>query len=62
MFKMKTESIGTNTINSWIQELIDGKIKSTLNWLSNDLLNNTCGFTHLRLVKCISDGNKINQD
>jgi hypothetical protein len=50
-----------NTINSWIQELIDGKIKSTLNWLSNDLLNNTCGFTDLRLVKCISDGNKINQ-
>jgi hypothetical protein len=50
-----------NTINSWIQELIDGKIKSTLNWFSNDLLNNTCGFTDSRVVKCISDGNKINQ-
>lgn len=50
-----------NTINSWIQELIDGTIISTLNWLSNDLLNNTCGFTDSRLVKCISESNKINQ-
>lgn len=50
-----------NTINNWIQELIDGNIKSKLSWFSNDLLNNTCGFTDLRLVKSISDGNKINQ-
>jgi hypothetical protein len=50
-----------NTINNWIQELIDGKIQSPLNWISNDLLNNICGFSDLRLVKCISDGNKINQ-
>lgn len=50
-----------NTINSWIQELIDGKIKSSLNWISNDLLNNTCGFTDLRLAKSISKSEKIDQ-
>ena len=38
-----------------------GNIKSKLNWFSNDLLNNTCGFTDSRLVKCISESNKINQ-
>jgi hypothetical protein len=50
-----------NTINNWIQELIDGKIKSSLNWISNDLLNNTCGFTDLRLAKFISDSERTNQ-
>lgn len=50
-----------NTINNWIQELIDGKIKSSLNWISNDLLNNTCGFTDLRLAKSISKSEKIDQ-
>lgn len=50
-----------NTINYWIQELIDGKIKSSLNWISDDLLNNTCGFTDLRLAKSTSESEKINQ-
>lgn len=50
-----------NTINYWIQELIDGKIKSSLSWISNDLLNNTCGFTDLRLAKSISKSEKIDQ-
>lgn len=50
-----------NTINNWIQELIDGKIKSSLNWISNDLLNNTCDFTDLRLAKFISDSERTNQ-
>ncbi|WP_026704834.1 hypothetical protein [Flavobacterium soli] len=49
-----------NSINSWIQELIDDKIKSTLNWFSNDLLINTCGFKDLRVVKSISKSEKIN--
>lgn len=48
-------------INNWIQELIDGKIKSSLNWISNDLLNNTCDFTDLRLAKFISESEKIDQ-
>lgn len=50
-----------NTINNWIQELIDGKIKSSLNWISNDLLDNTCGFTDLRLAKSISESEKTDQ-
>lgn len=50
-----------NTINYWIQELIDGKIKSSLNWISNDLLNNTCGFRDLRLAKSVSESEKIDQ-
>lgn len=50
-----------NTINNWIQELIKGKIKSPLNWISNDLLNNTCGFTDLRLVKSTSESEKIDK-
>lgn len=50
-----------NTINYWIQELIDGKIKSSLNWISNDLLNNTCGFTDLKLAKSVSESEKIDQ-
>lgn len=47
-----------NTINNWIQELIDGKLKSTLNWISKDLLNNTCGFSDLRITKFISESEK----
>ena len=50
-----------NTINNWIQELIDGKIKSSLNWISNDLLNNICGFADLRLAKSVSESEKIDQ-
>lgn len=50
-----------NTINNWIQELIDGKIESPLNWISNDLLNNTCGFKDLRVVKYISESEKMDQ-
>lgn len=50
-----------NTINNWIQELIDSKIKSPLNWISNDLLNNTCGFNDLRLAKFISVNEKTDQ-
>lgn len=50
-----------NTINNWIQELIDGKIKSSLNWISNDLLNNTCGFSDLRITKFISESEKTDQ-
>ncbi len=50
-----------NTINNWIQELIDEKIKSSLNWISNDLLNNTCGFADLRLAKSVSESEKIDQ-
>lgn len=50
-----------NTINNWIQELIDGKISTPLQWISNDLLNNTCGFKDLRVVKSISESEKINQ-
>jgi hypothetical protein len=48
-------------INIWIQELIDSKIKSPLNWISNDLLNNTCGFRDLRLAKSVSESEKIDQ-
>ena len=50
-----------DAINQWIQELIDSKIQSPLNWISNDLLNNICGFTDLRLAKSSSESNKINQ-
>lgn len=50
-----------STINNWIQELIDGKIKSPLNWISNDLLFNTCNFKDLRLVKSISQNKKLDQ-
>ena len=50
-----------NAINNWIQELIDGKIKSSLNWISKDLLNNTCGFNDLRLSKFISESEKKDQ-
>ncbi|CAD0010003.1 hypothetical protein [Flavobacterium chungangense] len=49
------------TINNWIQELIDGKMKSPLNWFSSDLLFNTCNFQDLRLVKSISESEKTNQ-
>ena len=38
-----------NAINNWIQELIDGKIKSALGWISNNLLNNTVCFNGVRL-------------
>lgn len=50
-----------NAINSWIQELIDGGISTPLQWISNDLLINTCGFKDLRVVKSISESEKINQ-
>ena len=49
-----------STVNNWIQELIDEKISSPLKWISNDLLNNTCGFKDLRLVKSISESEKVN--
>lgn len=50
-----------NAINIWIQELIDRQIQSPLKWISNDLLNNTCGFKDLRIVKSISESEKTNQ-
>lgn len=50
-----------DTINKWIQQLVDGKIKSPLNWISSDLLNNTCGFSDLRLAKFISENEKVNK-
>jgi hypothetical protein len=46
-------------IRNWIQELIEGKVQSPLTWLSNDLLNNTCGFKDLRLSMCFSTSEKI---
>ena len=48
-----------STINTWIQELIDVKVKSPLIWISNDLLNNTCSFKDLRMSKCLSISEKI---
>jgi hypothetical protein len=48
-------------INIWIQELIDGKILSSLKWISNDSLKNTCGLTDLRLAKFISESEKIDK-
>lgn len=50
-----------NAVNNWIQELIDEKIPSSLKWISNDLLNNTCGFKDLRVIKSISESEKIDQ-
>lgn len=50
-----------NTINNWIEELIDEKISSPLKWISNDLLSNTCGFKDLRVVKSISESEKTDQ-
>lgn len=50
-----------NAINIWIQELIDRQIQSPLKWISNDLLNNTCGFKDLRILKSISESEKIDQ-
>ncbi|WP_341902535.1 hypothetical protein [Fluviicola taffensis] len=48
------------SINNWIQELIDSKITSSLKWISNDLLKNTCGFKDLRYAKFVSENEKIN--
>lgn len=50
-----------NAVNSWIQELIDNKVKSPLQWISNDLLINTCGYKDLRCAKFISESEKSNQ-
>lgn len=50
-----------DTVNNWIQELIDKKISSPLKWISNDLLKNTCGFKDLRIVKSISESEKANR-
>lgn len=49
-------------INSWIQELIDGKIVNSLNWISSDLLTNTCSFKDLRLAKFKSKNEKVNKE
>lgn len=46
-------------VNSWIQELIDKNNPSPLKWISNDLLNNICGFKDLRVIKFISESEKI---
>ncbi|MGY5355404.1 hypothetical protein [Wenyingzhuangia sp. IMCC45467] len=50
-----------STINSWIQDLIDEKIDSSLNWFAKDLLVNKCGFKDIRLVKSISENLKIDK-
>lgn len=47
-----------NSINNWIQELIDEKKPSLLSWISSDLLINICGFKDLRVVSSISDSQK----
>ncbi len=50
-----------NTVNSWIQELIDNKVNSPLKWFSNDLLINTCGFQDFRYAKFISENVKVDK-
>lgn len=50
-----------STINNWIQELIDGKIKSSLRWIANDLLANSCGFKDMRVIKSVSLHEKIDK-
>ncbi|HLO56602.1 MAG TPA: hypothetical protein VK169_20060 [Saprospiraceae bacterium] len=50
-----------NVVNCWIQELIDNNVKSPLQWISNDLLINTCGFKDLRYAKFTSESEKIDK-
>ena len=49
------------TVNEWIQELIDGNIQSSLRWISNDLLKNTCNYKDEKYAKFISESMKINK-
>ncbi|WP_452598621.1 hypothetical protein [Pontimicrobium sp. MEBiC01747] len=50
-----------NKINNWINQLINNEIESILNWTSNDLLTNTCGFKDVRLAKFVSISEKTNR-
>lgn len=48
-----------NKINNWITQLINGEIESILNWSTNDLLINTCGFKDDRLAIFSSINEKV---
>jgi hypothetical protein len=48
-------------INSWIQELIDGKVSSSLSWISNDLLKNVCDFKDVKYASFISENERLDK-
>ncbi|WP_288243997.1 hypothetical protein [uncultured Chryseobacterium sp.] len=48
-------------INSWIQELIENNNVSPLKWVTSDLLNHPSNFTDLKILKSISESEKVDQ-